>query len=587
MVYFCYDISMKINFISSLNSSFSSRFLAKRPTVFFKIPIDFLPKVLNHSLFRQVDDYSSTDEWLSTLESAHSGIKSLYLESNYRPQCNIGKINLDRSYNEFLAKIYEENLIFLDLASKDHQFKQAKLIKTFKVHPFFEKKFHLSFFTLIDTFFYFLDAQKQLIIKLIFILQTLFKKPITIQKKGCIRGLSESEIPKNEASTNCFWFDQTQISSDFFYYANESLKTKAKGLSKNPIYSHHDLLQALSKSQVLIMFYFAFKQFIFNIFNFNLKNYFLSFATYDATLWYFFNQKAKLQFILSTISESFPTPVEIEVLNDQKTESFLWSYSFYGLRMSESKPIKDRYLLLSLSSYKNYFFWNDISKNTILEQRIDLPFKPLEKKFFSAGINLNSNFNSHTLELADALKKLNIPFNPDEIYISIFDLIAWKSDYRRAAALGPYMTEESQELFYLEIFKLLNVSKKIKLLIKSKRNFSNNFYFPKSLEDKIKEKNESIYFLPEHTDPNLIVMASDLIITSTFTSPTIIGLEKGIQSLYFDPSKRFNYVNDEKVQKIVYHEIDDLKKIISELKRIPRINSQGNNFIIETLINLK
>ena len=531
----------------------------------------------------QLDDKDNIDFWIQGFETAQKKAKEYYEQSfPLREREKLKKLDLYRSYLEFEAKILEENQIFTDLV--DTQKKPIQISKPFLAHPLFEKRFVSDIFTYADKIKHFLEAKKKLATKMSFLIVFLFGPKLKIQcYNGCIRGVTASEIPTNDISLNCFWMEDDKIipeNETFFYFCARDFKAKLQELNiRRPVFTLIELTQSLSFSQKFSILLKTTGLFFKNFFKFNMIDFFLADALYKSLIWKSFSLNTNLRWIATSISENWPSPAEFEVLHNFNIKTILWSYSLYGFRATTSKPFANKSLIMSLSNYSHILMWTpEISE---LHERDEIRVFDIDwkKQYHISNPILNGRMGHLKLNQKSALNKLGIEFNSQQIYISIFDLVACKKNYRLSRAIEPYMTDVCQDAFYENLVSILKEMPNLTFLFKPKRGIASNLHLPKLRQDIIDQKLEKdllkrIIVLEESIDPFLVIKASHLVVTSFFTSPSAIAQNWGIPSAYFEPTHQYRYTASRELSHILLGDSNSIKE------KIKLVEAKKDNEII-------
>lgn len=488
---------------------------------------------------RQVDDYYNPDQWIECLEASY-----LEVSSFFRTNKNLFK-NIPYSTSDMLARKYEDLRCFQALCVKDSEYDFAKSVISM---PFYSESKLFSSLLCKNTFFTNLDSLNEIKvnffdnIKHIFTLLFSFKFiKINQDVKNIIAGISSTEIPTSQNSLNAFWLTEDDIlsTSETVYYFPTIKKASydnAICINNVSLCSQISFVERirilLSKCSYTFLCLFCFKIEK----SFFLKNFFL------IQLWQKFHKEKKIKNYISNISELWPCPVHVEVLNGLGVNTILWSYSYYGARASSVKKFSGQCLNLSFACFTNIFLWDQKLIDLFKSCEINLTEKKARKYYISGPI-INGSIKHLYYSQECALAALKLESIKNKTIVSVFDLPAWKSEIRRDHGIGLFTTLKIQDSFYKEIYKLINSNSDLVILVKSKRKSTNSmmpFWFTKLAE---LENHGNLFFLEESISPVLLVNASNIVITTPFTSPSKIAEYIGIKNFYMDPSETFKFIS--------------------------------------------
>lgn len=488
---------------------------------------------------RQIDDYKCPDQWIECLELSYLDVNTFFKEN--------GPIEglVPYSTADMLTKRYEDLKCFQNLCLNDKDYQNNKSIICMPFYSHLKLFDSLSFTT---NFFTYLDSLNETRVNLIdnlkhvfTILASLAHRVSDEDVRTIVSGVSQTEVPISRSSLNAFWLTDDEILplSDTVYYFPSLKKISHKGARTINNISMCAELDFLARIKMLSI---KIKLLLISIFCFNLEKNFILKNMFLVELWKNFYEIKKFKNYISNISELSPCGTHVETLHDLGVSTILWSYSYYGSRASIKKKFSGECLNLSFARFSHIFLWD--------QKLIDL-FKSCEinfsnkraKQYFISGPLANGSIKHFSYSQDVALEALQLELPKERILVSVFDLPAWKDSIRRDTGTGLFTTLKIQNSFYEGVYKLICSNRNIVALVKTKRKSTNvemPFWFKKLVEH---SRNGNVIILEESTSPILLIKASDIVLTTPFTSPSLIAENLGVKSFYFDPSSTFKFVS--------------------------------------------
>ena len=514
---------------------------------FFKIKVIFHQNTLDSKKrlplnCRQVDDYQCPDDWIDCLEKSFLEV-SLFFENN-----KIDSPILPRSIADMFARRYEDLKCFKHLCLSDRDFKMAESVICI---PFYTESKFFNSLSLSKNMFTFLDSLNEVKVNFISNLKHIFAVLNSfrfisrkLKIKNIISGISSTEMPTSKNSLNAFWLTDDEIANPsetvYFYPALSKLGNIPKSVV---VMNNVCICTEISIKNRLLILISKILCTIRSIFCLKIEKFFVLNNKFTVQLWTKFHAAVSIRNYITNISDLWPCSANIEVLSDLGVNTILWSYSYYGSRASMHKRFSGKCLNLSFASFNNVFLWDQKLIDLFKSCEINPGKKEFKKNYFVSGPTIHSTIKHLELSRDQALEELNLSSLKNKTIISAFDLPSWKNDIRRNLGIGLFTTMNAQDSFYKGIYEFIQNNENIVVLIKSKRK-SNKVEMSHWFKRLVAEQGGGkLFFIDESISPILLVKASDVVFTIPFTSPSMIAEICGINNIYFDPSRTFNYIS--------------------------------------------
>ncbi len=232
----------------------------------------------------------------------------------------------------------------------------------------------------------------------------------------------------------------------------------------------------------------------------------------------------------------------------------MWFYSAGEFLYSQKdKNFQDLSVRYCIFESDELWVWSQQVKD-IFSKRLLL--KEDAHKIFISGPILNGNWNQLSQQ-----KDKTSPFT-----LCIFDLTPMNARRRLTYGEGPFCNAELQEKLYQAVFKLHEEFPKIDIQIKTKRKQNPLLYdISPSLMKLAELKLPRIHFLDAHSDPYQAIAAADLVISTPYTSPTMLALAFGRKAIYYDPIQLCQYSFQNIFQKITVQSQAELIQLVQNM----------------------
>ena len=130
--------------------------------------------------------------------------------------------------------------------------------------------------------------------------------------------------------------------------------------------------------------------------------------------------------------------------------------------------------------------------------------------------------------------------------------------------VGPFVSLEMIEAFYDSILKLADDFPNIHFLLKPKRIKSANFYDIQKLTQIMTRIPHRVTLCRAEVDPYIPIMASDLIISTMITSPTLMARDLGKTGYYYSPLGQAIHFSASFPQNLILKNYEELKLVVTK-----------------------
>lgn len=527
-------------------------------------------RLLNKNVFLSIGDFKDVDQWRSTREKAfknlkEANIKRLFQNITFDASTKENKINFKKNFLQHFVKEYEQYIFFQTLVQnrneKYFQIDYAFMAYLRRLTPelLISNNSVLSWpFLLLDNI-YSIQSQLLSFLKRTYLL--LFRDG-NLQKIRSYRyictGINSNEYPTSETELNFSWLVTNGIISanDILYVLETPPTEKTKEyLEKYKInfIIRTTLYASLPFIEKIAIIFFSFISLLKNssIFDYS-KDYQIK-AQANALIWSKLLNKLKPKHFIFSLSVAWPEPFESSICNSLQINTINWFYGSgeFGFT-TEYKGFSDLSVRLSIIEAKELWVWNKLVKK-LLEGRNLLDDIPSIQVI---GPILNGNWNF--IKNQSEPKKL--------FRISVFDMTPVKTPMRIQWGEGPYCSKELQEEFYKGIYKIHETFSDVELIVKTKRYKYNPVYHSVDNLEVLRDLNSPrIHFAAFNSDPYASVAGSDLIISSPFTSPTLMALSFGMNGVFYDPIKIANFSYQQAFAPLTIKSEDELINFIQRM----------------------
>lgn len=259
----------------------------------------------------------------------------------------------------------------------------------------------------------------------------------------------------------------------------------------------------------------------------------------DSVAWIEAARFLKCKTYLTSVSNSWPEPPEVDALKAIGVRTVNWSYGANTFCFCEDNPgFRDLALSRSIASSDEIWVWNALVADW-LKMRLRNPARTAIR--ITGPVMCGS---SRWLSLTPANARHDYGLT-SKLIISIFDVPPISREMRLAIGHGPSIYPlEMLERFFDDIESLLARFSEASILIKPKRSLTdmrrNYAASMRRILDPDSEWNRGgrIIMLPHDVDPYIPVALADVCIGVPFTSPVMTALEAGRGGVFHDPLSR-------------------------------------------------
>jgi polysaccharide biosynthesis PFTS motif protein len=269
-------------------------------------------------------------------------------------------------------------------------------------------------------------------------------------------------------------------------------------------------------------------------------------------LWLAIFKNIKPAYFCYSFSAGWPEPYEVAVANALGIKTINWFYgtSEFGYTKTLA-TFNDCNVRFAVRAAQELWVWNPLIKD-LIEKR---SFLPSQSHIEVVGPILNGNWN-----LINETSAKNQSFT-----IAVFDITPMKPRMRLQHGEGPYCDAEMQDRIYQTVFKIHQLFPSVRLLIKTKRaNNPQMFESQPTLTKLLSSNLDRIEFLTPNSDPYLAIQEADLVISTPYTSPSMLALSMGRKGLFYDPTRTANYTFKNAFKNLTVSCEEDLISLISE-----------------------
>jgi len=522
-------------------------------------------RFLKSNFIPSINDFEDVDHWRRLKEYTFQTLKSKF--SFVEESSLSGKIkNLtykgDKLFLQAFFKDFEQYIFLVHLAKSDCE-NPIILGSSFThylriAHPQL-LEIHASFdfpFSALDSLYSYLQNivifLKQ-IIKLFYIKKDPFNYG---HFKYLFTGISLVEYPTSEATLNFAWpVANDVVRADealFILDVKPDQKTRAF-LAKKKInfVTRRTLMNSLSfYERVSIGFNTFFSLFYFGSF---YKKNFLSACHLHNRVWYSIFKRIDPAYFCFSFSSGWPEPNEIAIANSLNIKTINWFYgtSEFGYTNSYSSFTDDN-VRFCVREAREFWVWNTVIKDLIVKRS----FIPSENHIEVVGPILNGNWN-----LLNQPPKKKVPFR-----IAFFDITPMKPRMRLQYGEGPYCNAEMQDKIYRSILKIHETFRDIEIVIKTKRAENYAIYEAQpTLTHLLNANLDRVTFLPANSDPYLAIKDADLVVSTPYTSPSILALSLGQKGIFYDPTRTAKCTFKDAFKNLTVYSEDELISLISNV----------------------
>lgn len=513
---------------------------------------------LKSDLFPSVQDFKDVDEWRDSREYAFLRLKNVFkfIDSNkFKGNIEGLKYSCDKIFLQHFFKDYEQ-YIFLVRLALDLDQNAVILGSAFgeylkKTYPSLIEKHQR-----LDFPFNFLDASYQIfenkinLLKIAVKLFTIKNEKFKFKKfKFIFTGISAVEYPATDTSLNFAWPVVNGIvkAEDSLFVLDLEPNDKVKK------YLDEKKIQYVTKNKLInsLPFFEKLNVLISPV----LKSNFQYTSYVQNRIWYSLFKKLNPSHFVLSFSSGWPELHEVSIANALGIKTINWFYgtSEFGYTQNQSN-FKDKSVRFCVRECNELWIWNSLLKDLIEERS----FIPSDNKIHVIGPILNGDW-SVLKESAASKKKFKIAF---------FDITPMNARRRLQYGEGPYCNFQMQNEIYQSVFKLLAAFPDIEILIKTKRAENPDIFESLPALVKLQESQDKrIQFLPPNANPYLAIKDADLVISTPYTSPSILALILGKKGLFYDPIGIAKHTYKEAFKNLTIYSDESLLEVISKFMK--------------------
>lgn len=286
---------------------------------------------------------------------------------------------------------------------------------------------------------------------------------------------------------------------------------------------------------------------------------------------------------LINISDLWPEPAAVAVMNSMGVRTIVWFYGMNLLRFSSHREeLNDQEIRLSVIASRELWVWNSAVKS-FFERRIVYPKDTkinITGPLMCGDIRTLKRGKKNLLDIIGARSKIESPF-----ILGAFDVPTTNLDARTSVGMGPnpYPIEALTQ-FYLSLERLLVEFPNIIILMKPKKAFGQKHkqfseaIFQLAGEESDWVKSGRVVLVDAKINPYTVVAASDCVVGVPFTSPVAVASWMKKPAFFYDPVKiALHYRTIEKdYKKIHLYGYDGLREKVESLLKSEGKDSQSD-----------
>jgi polysaccharide biosynthesis PFTS motif protein len=519
--------------ILNLPLIFLLRFLG--PVVIFKYR-GICRRFLNSSrFFNRIDDFQNVDQWRNARAQALEQLKANFQfteQLSFRDLISNEKIDSSRVFLQSFAKDYEQTVFLLELAKASPRpcIVGTSFLSYLKaLHPRLYPDIPVLGlpFTWLDGLYEFslnqLAAAKILV--KIFYPQAQrfdFKK-----FKYIFTGISAVEYPTTQLSLNFAWpvFNQVTTANETLFILDVEPDQRSRSILNEKsvqFVTRRSLMASLSTSVKLKISLDIIKRSL--CFERFYRRNFKFICYLQNRAWLAIFKELKAQYFIYSFSAGWPELPETCIANSLGIKTINWFYgtSEFGYT-TDLTPFRDQSVRFCVREASQLWVWNHLNKD-LIESR---SFFPSLGRIEVVGPLLNGNWNA----LSNTEKAQENTFK-----IVAFDITPMRAHMRLQYGEGPYCNADLQEQIYQALWKIHQTFPNVTVAIKTKRTDNPEVFYPQPALQKLREAvSDRIQFIPPSDDPYLAIKDADLVISTPYTSPSILAITLGQRGIFYDP----------------------------------------------------
>jgi polysaccharide biosynthesis PFTS motif protein len=490
---------------------------------------------LKSEFFPSVPDFNSVDQWREAKGRAFQNLKNRFkLKESAKLGGKIQNLSFknEKIYLQHFFKEYEQ-YVFLQQLARNLGPSSIVLGSSFSAYlksnypELIEPGRNWNFvFSYLDSCFLIFEYKLNFIKTAVKFYRPQSDKFELRQFNYVFTGISPVEYPDTDGSLNFAWpvLNKLLRSEDCLFVLDLEPNAKSKKqLDKFKIQyvTRSRLINSLGGFEKLaILFQSSLKEiFIWNFYFNNFRqNNFLS-----NRIWYSIFKKIKPTHFIFSFSSGWPELHEVSIANALGIKTINWFYgtSEFGY-VSQDIEFSDDSVRFSIRECAELWIWNPLLKS-LIEKR---SFVKSENEIVVVGPLLNGDWRVFQKEIP----------HRKSFKIAIFDITPMKTRMRLQYGEGPYCNYEMQNRIYESVVEILKKFPQVEILIKTKRAENPLIFDSIPALVKLQELNsDRIQFLPFNSNPYLGIQEADLVISTPFTSPSILALILGKCGLFYDP----------------------------------------------------
>lgn len=537
--------------------------------VFYRTDMN-LEKILSE--YSQINDYDGLDHWLIVLEDCFNKLKKKFHGKNILPLKYLG-INFEKySLQKFFIQ-YEQYVQFEALIKKENKddyfilqsLPQILIEQLFPNLALFQRNKIWGRFFYISELFAIWNAG---IIEWLQYLKKSFKSFHTAPATRYIMtGISPSELPSGTNSLNFSWPVLNDICKpEELLFVVPNLTIENKFLKEGTRYcEEYHLISRIKKLKRITILIKSFLHLSCAILKPPHLNFFILPHLCSIHVWKSFLEENPIEMALTSLSTGWPERTDAAILNHLKIKNIIWLYSsgefYYAKNINQFKDVNIRF---SLPLAKEVWVWNEEVKKLLSNRNIDPIFESsidnTNVEFQITGPLLNGNFKFITEKKENLKEFFTKKKNP--FIISFFDISPMITKHRINLGVGHYVSLDMIEAFYEAVLMLAKDFPDIHFIIKPKRSSSFYYYEVQNLEKIIRTIPDRITICDSNIDPYIPIMASDIVISTMITSPTLMARDLGVLGYYYDPLKAAVNVHPDFPDKLILKNYVNLKDAV-------------------------
>lgn len=559
----CLRVDFQAYFLLRTMKSLNKRSFFFYELHFFNLPLAFIlqlvgdvfvfkyrgacQRFLNRGPFHSIQDFTDVDQWVQAKQYAYEKIRNSALIQFLGDQnVKSDSVALKRRFIQQLCIDYEAYFLFCTLV---HNYVGPKYVVNFTFREFLWKNhphiLHVSevqartiHYAHFSRFYLLFDWLYEVLKTVYRILKYAhWKFDFNRKFQYLYTGISPIEYPQGPCGLDFTWLTINKIveSEDILYI----LDAIPSSVTRDYLKTRHinfvlknDLLASLPirvKANILI---YLLTQFFKILLHVDYKNVFQAKTLLQSFIWEEILKQQRPSFFIYSFSAGWPEIPATLACQRTQVKSIVWFYSSGEFLYSEAwKEFKDLSVRYCIFNADEMWVWNSAVKK-LFSQRLLVPSDI--SKIQVVGPILTGDWSR--------LKNVTLKGKMDAFTISVFDLSPMKVNVRLNYGEGPFCNQTLQEEFFKGILTLYKKFPEIEFIIKTKRDYDPAVYdLVSTLEYLLKSKLPRIRFSNSHMNIYDVIAESDLIISTPFTSPTVLAAALGKQALYYDPIHLCNF----------------------------------------------